>query len=317
MKCLCCNKEIIDSASDYEKAVKWHKHCIKKFFSLDKLPYIDLSNENIDSCAYKSVTVGNIVPGVQKKLSLHLDKEDYKLTVEALSSNYILKPQTKDYDNLPENEHLVMTLADSLSIKTAPHALILIDGEYVYITKRIDRIGPNNDKLAMEDFCQLSQRLTEDKYKSSYEKCAKVIKEYSSMPLADLTEFFYRLLFCFVTGNSDMHLKNFSLLETAPYKREFVLSPSYDLLSEKIVLHEDKEDFALTMNAKKAKLKRDDFIKFGISIGLKEKVCTNLIDKIVNSLPSMVAICKEAEYVGDELKDKLISLMSERCNLLK
>ena len=317
MKCLCCNKEILESSSVYERKVKWHKKCIKRFFNIDTLPNMDLSNKSIEDYATESIFQGAIVPGVQKKLALHLSKDSRSLTVLENPSSYIIKPQTKDYDNLPENEHLVMTLADSLSIKTAPHALIMLEGQYVYITKRIDRIGPNNDKLAMEDFCQLSQRLTEDKYRSSYEKCAKVIKEYSAMPISDLTEFFYRLIFCFVTGNSDMHLKNFSLLETFPSKREFLLSPSYDLLSVKIVLPEDKEDFALTMNGKKTKIKREDFIKFGISIGLKERVCINLIDKIVTSLPSMITICEEADYIVDELKEKLISLISERCKLLK
>lgn len=113
-----------------------------------------------------------------------------------------------------------------------------------------------------------------------------------------------------------MHLKNFSLLETALNKREYTLSPSYDLLSVKLALPEDTEEFALTMNGKKTKLKREDFIKFGISIGLKEKVCTNLIAKIIKSIPSLITICKEADYMEDELKEKLVTLIEERANSL-
>lgn len=154
-----------------------------------------MSFSNLEKYATKSISKGNIVTGVQKKLSLHLSREDCRLTVVDYPLGYILKPQTEEYDNLPENEHLIMTLADSVSIKTVPHVLILINGKYSYITKRVDGVGDNNDKLAMEDFCQLTLRLTEDKYRSSYEKCAKVIKEYTAMPIADLTELFYRLLF--------------------------------------------------------------------------------------------------------------------------
>ena len=115
---------------------------------------------------------------------------------------------------LPESEHLVMLMAESSGLTVVPHALMELNGTYAYITKRIDRdlSGQTPGIFAMEDFCQLSLRMTADKYKGSYEQCAKVISQYSSSPGLDLSELYLRLVFCFLTGNSDMHLKNFSMI---------------------------------------------------------------------------------------------------------
>ena len=123
------------------------------------------------------------------------------------------------------------------------------------------------EKRAMEDFCQLDEMLTQDKYKGSYERCAKLIKKYSSIPALDMAELFLRLVFSFAVGNSDMHLKNFSLIETAPESGVYVLSPAYDLLSVNLVMPEDKEQFALPMNGKKTNLRRKDFLIFADTAG--------------------------------------------------
>lgn len=114
-------------------------------------------------------------------------------------------------------------MAAIVGIKTVPHALIKMNDQYAYITKRVDRSieGDSIQMYAMEDFCQLSNRLTQDKYKGSYESCSKIIKRYSIYPGYDLSELFLRVVFSFVIGNSDMHLKNFSMRETQPGNREF------------------------------------------------------------------------------------------------
>ena len=164
-----------------------------------------------------------------------------------------MKPQANEYNNLPEFEELAMKLADTVGIKTVTHALIRLDNEYAYITKRIDRKISNGvcQKYAMEDFCQLANHLTVDKYKSSYEYCGKIIAKYSSRLGIDITEMFYRIIFSFVIGNSDMHLKNFSLIETEPGNREFVLTDAYDMLPVNMILPEDTEQMTLTVNGKK------------------------------------------------------------------
>lgn len=164
-----------------------------------------------------------------------------------------MKPQVKEFECLPEAEQLVMTMADATGISTVPHALIKSGDNLAYITKRIDRIFEKTDikMLAMEDFCQLDLRVTADKYKGSYERCAKVIDRYSSQIGLDMAELFMRLVFSFVVGNSDRHLKNFSLIETDEASNAFIFSPAYDLLPVNVIMPEDTEEFALALNGKK------------------------------------------------------------------
>ena len=116
--------------------------------------------------------------------------------------------------------------------------------------------------LAMEDFCQLDYRLTQDKYRGSYERCAKIIEKYSNKPGLDMAEFYMRIAFSFVTGNSDMHLKNFSLIETYEESGEYELSPAYDLLPVNVIMPEDTEQLAMPMNGKKRNIRRKDFLVF-------------------------------------------------------
>ena len=288
--------------------------CKPAFFGLKELPVIELDKDIFEELAVKSSSLGFTVPGVQKKLSLHLSDEGFaRLTIANHPSGYILKPQTEEFEQLPEAEDLVMDIAGMMGVKTVPHGLIKASGQDAYITKRIDRTG--DELYAMEDFCQLSDRLTQDKYRGSYERCAAIIKEYSSRTGFDLTEFYLRLLVCFVTGNSDMHLKNFSLIEKTPGKRDYVLSPAYDLLPVNVVMPEDKEETALTLNGRKAKLKRKDFLELAKTIGLSEKVAANLIDSVTDKADEAIEMCR-ASNLNDDMKERLTDLIRERSNKL-
>ena len=232
-------------------------------------------------------------------------------------TGYILKPQVPQYETLPEAEHLVMSMADITGISTVPHALIGNNGNYAYITKRADRIM-NTDRvamLAMEDFCQLDLRLTQDKYKGSYERCAKVIERYSSRVGFDMTELFMRLVFSFVTGNSDMHLKNFSLIETAEKSGEYVLSPAYDLLPVNVILPADIEQTALTLNGKKRNIRRKDFYSFAYKCGIPKNSAENMIKRVVSLKEKYEAMCRDS-LLSDNLKECFIRLMNERCDIL-
>lgn len=324
MRCLCCGKPFNDKSSSEEIKNGWHNSCIKKFFGTNLFPDIDISSEALEELALETVGKGFTVPGVQKKLSLHLSKEDIpRLTLINFPTGYILKPQTKEYAALPEAEYLVMQMAKATGIKTVPFALIVMhsqNDELAYITKRVDRIYSckNNEDikmLAMEDFCQLDMKLTMDKYHGSYERCAKIIAKYSCQSLLDQTEFFLRLVFSFVVGNSDMHLKNFSLMETEYMSGEYFLSPAYDMLPVNIILPEDQEEFALSLNGKKNKISRKDFIAFAISIGLNEKIAENLIDKIVSMQDKYISYCMDS-FLPSKLKEDLEKLIIERCNRL-
>jgi serine/threonine-protein kinase HipA len=169
----------------------------------------------------------------------------------------------------------------------------------------------NNELYAMEDFCQLSGRLTLDKYKSSYERCAGIIKRYSAIPGFDMSEFYLRLLVCFVTGNSDMHLKNFSFIEREPGCREYVLSSAYDLLPVNVIMPEDTEETALTLNGKKSNLKRKDFLTFADIAGLNNKAATHIIDNVVSRTDEAIRMCR-ASFLNTTLQDRMVTLIEAR-----
>lgn len=258
MRCLCCGKEFDERSTQEEIAMEWHQACLKKFFGTKTMPDVDVSADVLEQLAIESTNKGYTVPGVQKKLSLHLseeDKERPRLTLVNYPTGYILKPQTEEYRALPEAEYLVMSMARATKIKTVPFALVRIpsdDNGFAYITKRIDRIkkAKTVQMLAMEDFCQLENRLTSDKYKGSYERCAKVVQNYSQSAGLDVADLFLRIVFSFAVGNSDMHLKNFSLIETVEGSGGYQLSDAYDMLPVSIIMPQDKEQLALTIDRK-------------------------------------------------------------------
>lgn len=316
--CFCCGKPLsLDSKIELEYL--WHTRCIRKFFGTDVLPQINIDKAQLEQLVTDTVGKRFTVAGVQKKLSLHLSKEtENRLTIVGYPAGFILKPQTQDFPLMPEVEQLVMTMADFAGIKTVPHGLIKMNSEFAYITKRIDRNQKKKslEVYAMEDFCQLGERLTEEKYKSSYEQCAKIIRKYSSRPGLDLSELFYRLLFCFVTGNSDMHLKNFSLIENPPKSRNFELSKAYDLLAVNVVMPEDKEETALTLNRKKANIKRGDFIYFAEYCSIPLAAAEKMIAKICGMKESFLELICQS-LLSEELKQAFEKLLMERTERLE
>ena len=307
MKCLCCGKEVKSTNG-------WHDSCIKAFFNTSILPVLDSENlrTTLEEMGNEYLSENKSVTGVQKKLSLHLSKEigNYRLTLIGYPQGYILKPNSNEYPFIAEAEHLVMLMANECNIKTAPHALIKINDEYAYITKRIDRV--NNEKRHMEDFCQLANRPTEYKYNGSYEKCAKIIDQYSINPMIDKVELYYRLCFCYIVGNSDMHLKNFSLIEK---DGKHALSAAYDLLPVKLIIN-DEEDLALTLNGKKKNITRKDFLNFSESIGMDRKVAIKLLDSILCKKEKFISMINES-LIPEDSKVKFIEYISDKIDFLK
>lgn len=321
MNCLCCSKPINASASEEELNTGWHRTCVRRFFGTRKLPEIDVTEEKLLELARESVNQGLTVPGVQKKISLHLTAGvNPRLTLVNYPTGFILKPQTTEYENLPECEYLAMQMAEAAGIKTVPYALIRLhdrENNPAYITRRIDRIGNKNPSmLAMEDFCQLDGRLAQDKYRGSYERCAKIIQRYSDRPGIDLTDFYYRLLLSFVIGNSDLHLKNLSLIETAPGSQKYVLSPTYDFLPVNVVLPEDEDEFALTMCGKNRHIRRSDFLKFAMSIGINKKAADALIGQCISHENSLISLT-ERSLLSANMKTAFLNLISARMAVLK
>lgn len=280
--CLCCRKPLDDGI--------WHKKCIKSFFKNDNLPIVSLNIEELERVAINQIGDHKGVAGVQEKLSLHLnlnDKKRPRLTILGMPSDYILKPQSSSYRRLPEFEHTAMLLAELCGISVVKHGLIPLDnGELAYITKRIDRKGET--KIHMEDFCQASNNITANKYRSSYEECAKLIMKNSKNPVIDVINFFKTLYFDFVIGNSDVHMKNFSFIMDE--RGKLSLSPIYDLLPTKVILPSDHEELGMLLNNKKTHLSKKDFDIFCKNIDIQEITKEKITNQINNKYSEMCEI---------------------------
>ena len=303
-KCLYCYRELDSGELDF------HKECVKKFFGTSEAPAFDYSRDEMDELAGKIIQSQTTLTGVQPKLSLHLDKHrnSHKLTIVGLWGDFIFKPQTERFRLLPENEDLTMHLAGLAKIKIVPHSLIRMkDGSLGYITRRIDRTKDGN-KIAMEDMCQLTERQTEHKYKSSYEQIAKALRKYSTNPQMDVTDFLEVVYFSWLTGNNDMHLKNFSLYQPSGDVR---LTPAYDLLNVAIANPSDDEELALTLNGKKKKLRDSDFEKAFETCGIPAKVFTNLKKKYTRLYP---AFCNfiDSSFLDEQTKENFKTLLAKR-----
>lgn len=321
MRCLSYDKEFDENSNSEELKSLWHDTCIKKFFNMKTLPDLDFSNTNLNQIIDKNISEGILITGVQKKLSLQLSgfKHNNRLTLLNYPTGYIVKPQSDEYKFLPEAEYLIMMMAKKTGIKTVPFALLKDkNNNLVYITKRIDRKISRNkiEKFAMEDFCQLDNRETVDKYRGSYERCAKIINKYSIEPILDISELFLRLVFSFAVGNSDMHLKSFSLIEKEIGKENFHLSEAYDMLCTNIIIKEDKEEMALTLNGKKKNLHRNDFLLFATSCNLNKKAAINLIEKVISLQETYIMMVKES-YIDKKMKEDLMDLIIRRIDRLR
>lgn len=311
-RCLYCYKELKEGQKDF------HPSCARKFFGTKDTPQLPYVRSQIKDLAKEVVRSQTTLTGVQAKLSLDLNKgrnsEPDRLTIVGLWGRYILKPQTDVYHSLPELEDLTMHLAEAAKIAVVPHSLIrFADGELCYITRRIDR-NIDGSKVHMEDMCQLSQRLTEYKYKGSYEQIAKLINKYSTAPKLDLINFWEVVVFSWITGNSDMHLKNFSLYNIA--KGEYVLTPAYDMLSTTLVMPEDTEELALTLNGKKRKINKGDFIKSITSSGIEEKVIENISKKFGRIITKWFDLI-ENSFLPKSMQKQYKNMILRRLILLK
>lgn len=289
-RCLYCYELLESSETDF------HPKCSRKMFGTATPPLLPYDENQLDELALEVVRSHTAITGVQPKLSLHLasdgkSRSPQRFTIVGLWDGYILKPPSPRFPQLPEIEDLTMHMAEALRIATVPHTLIRMkSGALAYLTRRIDRT--KKGKLHMEDMCQLTGRLTENKYDGSYEQIAKAIRRFSVNPGFDVINFFEMVLFCFLTGNADMHLKNFSLLDI-PEKEGFNLAPAYDLLSTALVMPADDEDLALTLNGKKKRLTFRDF---------KTALKTSSIDEVVQD--RMFRKFGKARPVLEKLIDK-------------
>lgn len=311
MRCLYCYQRLTEGEVDF------HTSCSKKFFDQPTPPELPYAAGEMEQLATEVIRSQISVTGVQPKFSLDLTapekNQPKRFTIVGLWGRYILKPPYNLFPHTPEVEDLTMHLASLAKIKVVPHSLIrLKSGELAYITKRIDR-NKKKEKIHMEDMCQLTDRQTEHKYRGSYEQIARAIQAFSMLPGLDVINFYEQVVFSFLTGNADMHLKNFSILhdpESGP-----ILSPAYDMVSTALVNPEDKEDLGLTLNGKKNKIKRNDFKAAFAAAKLTESQQANIFNKLENARQAWME-CIEISYLSEDYKAQYIHLINTRFNRL-
>ena len=308
-RCLYCYQDI-------EGEHNFHKQCSLEFFGTPSPPKIEYSLDQMDELAKNVVERSVAVPGVQAKLSMSLVKEtkeksDTRLTVVgALGGQYIFKPPSDKYPEMPENEHVTMRIAAAFGIKVVPSSLIrLLSGELSYITKRVDRTETDS-KIHMIDMFQITEAF--DKYRSSMEKVGKAIGLYSINPLLDKVIYLDLVIFSFLMGNNDMHLKNFSMIEGPS---GWVLSPAYDLLNVAIINPDDTEELALTLNGKKRKLRREHFEQLGNDLGLTSKQIRGSFDRMIKNKSKAITWIDQS-FLSDEMKKAYKDLLEIKYNQL-
>lgn len=315
MICLACLKKIEPNTG----IANYHKKCLKEFWQEDEPVFrLDYEISEIEDLAKQNVAQRVIVTGVQPKLSLGFTTEKQKesrLTiVGALNGKYILKPPFQLYPQMPEIEALSMSLAKSCGIATVPFLLIpLKDGTLAYLTKRIDR-GLENIKFPMEDACQFTDRLTEHKYRGSYEQIAKGIIAYTQNPLIHVVKFYEQVLVSFLIGNNDMHLKNFSVI--ALDHQNYQLTPVYDMVAVHLLIPEDDEELALNLNGKKKKLKRSDFETAMQKAHVPAKAISNLFKRIQKGMKSWNKLI-DASFITDIKKEQLKMMIESRAKQIE
>ncbi|MDX1363376.1 HipA domain-containing protein [Arenibacter latericius] len=304
-KCLYCYR-------DLKSETTFHDNCSLAFFGTKEVPTLEYSLDDMSELAKSVVKRSISVPGVQPKLSMSLinavkEESNFRLTVVgALGGNYIFKPPSPDYPEMPQNEHVTMRIAEIFGIQTVPSSLIpLKSGELSYITKRVDRTD-DGQKIHMLDMFQITEAF--DKYKSSMEKVGKALRNHSANTLLDMVFFFELSLFSFLTGNNDMHLKNFSMIKS---KSGWLLAPAYDLLNVAIVNPEDKEEMALTLQGKKTKLQRVHFENLGKGLGLTERQISGVFTRFSDKKEDAIE-CLTKSFLSKTMKAKYIDLLHQR-----
>lgn len=304
-RCLYCY-EPVDDRQDF------HEKCSLEFFGTLTPPTLEYSLDQMDELAKNVVESRISVPGVQPKLSMSLMKKKNaelhnRLTiVGALGGQYIFKPPSDMFPEMPQNEHVTMRIAEKFGIRVVSSSLIrLASGELSYITKRVDR-NERGEKIHMIDMFQITEAF--DKYKSSMEKIGKALDSYSNNTVLDKIFYFELVLFSFLSGNNDMHLKNFSMIKSPS---GWVLAPAYDLLNVSIVLPEDTEELALTLVGKKRKLKREHFEQFGNALSLTNKQIDGVFKRMMKNKPHAMDWL-DRSFLSDDMKAAYKQLLEMR-----
>ncbi|MFZ9938539.1 MAG: HipA domain-containing protein [Luteolibacter sp.] len=250
------------------------------------------------------------IQGVQPKLSAVLRLKEGKFEITDTGGRFILKPNPFPYHDVPANESLTMTMAAAAGIDVPPHGLIpTADGGWIYVIRRFDREG-RRKRIPVEDFAQLSGATRETKYDSSLERVATVVEEFCTFPAIEKPKLARRLLFCFLTGNEDMHLKNFSVIVR---DQVVTLAPAYDLLNTTLVLEQAAEESALPLDGRKKNLSRKLWLDYFCTgrLGLPDRQVGAILDDFRRALPAWHDLI-DRSHLPEAKKDAYHQLLDER-----
>lgn len=296
-RCLCCQKPL-------EAGARCHPRCLSRLFGGPRPPGIPFKAADLPAMVAKDKNRMSI-SGVQPKASVRLDKSSWTLEVVAAGGTHILKPEPEHFPQLPQNENLVMNMAEGLGLPVPPHGLFeMADGKLCYVIKRFDRTEDGR-RIAKETMFQIIG--STDKYAGSLENVGKAIRAHAANVGLDMVDFFERVLFCFLTGNGDMHMKNWALLGAG---REVALAPCYDLVCSRLYIH-GEDDTALTLNAKQNRLKRSDFEALAGHLGIAPKAAANILDKLRSAQEDLREMIINSELRSDS-RQELLNIISSR-----
>ena len=250
------------------------------------------------------------IQGVQPKLSAVISVVNQQFEIVDQFGNYIIKPQNDIFPELPQNEDVTMKMAKVYGLDVPLHGLIYSkDGSLSYFIKRFDRYG-RGKKHATEDFAQLTGNSRDTKYNYTMEKLVKVIEEYCTFPAIEKADFFKRILFCFITGNEDMHLKNFSVITKAGKTN---LTPVYDFINSSISINNPQEELALSLKGKKSNFKATELLDYYAKerLELNNKTIDSILFDMNKSVSKWTELI-EISFLSDKMKEKYLKLINDR-----
>lgn len=259
------------------------------------------------------------IQGVQPKLSARLNVKAVTFELVERGGRFILKPQHATFPHLPENESVTMHMAATAGIEVPLQGLVRCqDGSLTYFIKRFDRLG-RGSKVATEDFAQLAGRDRETKYSSSMEQLVALL-DYCTFPKVERARLLPRVVFNYLVGNEDMHLKNYSLI-TRNGKVE--LAPAYDFLSTTIAYLAigrsmgEMEELALPLGGKKRNISRRLWVDYFASerLGLPAaqiEHCLASLGEGMSRWPELIRTC----FLPESQKGLFLQLLESRRRIL-
>lgn len=290
----------------------YHPECLESLFGTKTLPLLDIELAKLMGLAAEMAGKMSI-SGVQEKVSLRLSADKSRCEIAPTGGRYILKPEPSRFAFVPQNEHLTMRLAELAGIEVPPLGLVeLRDKATAYLIKRFDRLD-DGTKLQVEDFCQLAEKPSRDKYQGSGELCVRILRQYASEPLIEIRRLFKVFLFSGWASNGDQHLKNFSLLRTA--EGRWRLAPAYDLICTRLPIPSDR-DLALPICGKRSNLDRQLWLDFAAYSQIPERAAVRLLQEQINALKPSLALI-EASFLPEALKVRYQEIVRENTELLR